>query len=48
MDFTGKSMKGYIFVDEEGIKSKADFDYWINLCLDFNSIAKASKKKKKV
>ena len=48
MDFTGKSMKGYIFVDEEGIKSKADFEYWINLCLDFNSIAKASKKKKKV
>lgn len=47
MVFTGKPMKGYVYVSEEGMKSKKDFDYWINLCLDFNSKAKASKKKVK-
>jgi TfoX/Sxy family transcriptional regulator of competence genes len=45
MDFTGKPMNGYIMVDESGIKSKTEFDYYINLCLSFNKIAKASKKK---
>lgn len=47
MVFTGKPMKGYVYVSEEGMKSKEDFDYWINLCLEFNSKAKSSKKKKK-
>lgn len=47
MVFTGKPMKGYVFVSEEGMKTKKEFDYWIKLCLEFNSIAKASKKKKK-
>lgn len=45
MDFTGRPMKGYVFVSEEGLKSKKDFMYWINLSLDFNKLAKASKKK---
>jgi TfoX/Sxy family transcriptional regulator of competence genes len=47
MDFTGRPMKGYVFVDEEGMKSKKDFMYWINLSLDFNKLAKASKKSSK-
>jgi TfoX/Sxy family transcriptional regulator of competence genes len=47
MVFTGKPMKGYVFVSSDGMKSKKDFDHWINLCLAFNSKAKASKKKKK-
>lgn len=47
MDFTGKPMKGYVFINEDGMKTKKAFDYWINLCLDFNSKAKASKKKVK-
>ena len=46
MDFTGRPMKGYVFVSEEGMKSKKDFDYWINLSLDFNKKTKATKKKK--
>ncbi|MGG9972769.1 TfoX/Sxy family protein [Ferruginibacter sp. SUN002] len=46
MDFTGRPMKGYVMVDESGMKSKKEFDYWINLCLDFNKRAKSSKKKK--
>jgi TfoX/Sxy family transcriptional regulator of competence genes len=47
MVFTGKPMKGYVYISDEGMKSKKDFDYWINLCLEFNSKAKASKKKSK-
>ena len=47
MVFTGKPMKGYVYVSDEGMKSKKDFDNWINLCLYFNSKAKASKKKSK-
>lgn len=47
MDFTGKPMKGYVFVHEDGLKKKTDFEYWINLSLEFNKKAKSSKKKKK-
>lgn len=47
MDFTKRPMIGYVLIDETGMKTDADFDYWINLCLDFNKYAKASKKKGK-
>ncbi len=47
MDFTGRPMKGYVMVDDSGMRSQKEFDYWINLCLEFNSKAKSSKKKKK-
>jgi TfoX/Sxy family transcriptional regulator of competence genes len=46
MDFTGKPMKGYVMIDDSGMRTKKEFDYWIKLCLDFNKVAKASKKKK--
>ncbi len=46
MVFTGKPMKGYVYVSEDGMKSKKDFEYWINLCIDFNKNAKAAPKKK--
>lgn len=47
MDFTKRPMKGYVMVDETGMRTQQEFDYWINLCLKFNEIAKSSKKKKK-
>ena len=47
MDFNGKPMKGYVFVDEQGYKAKKQFDYWVGLCIEFNAMAKASKKKRK-
>ncbi len=47
MDFTGKIMKGYVFVDAEVLKNKNELEYWIDLALQFNKIAKPSKKKKK-
>ena len=45
MDFTGRPMKGFVFVNEEGTKNKKYFEYWINLALEFNKAAKPSKKK---
>jgi len=45
MDFTGRPMKGFVFIDPEGTKSKKDLEYWIKLALDYNKRAKASKKK---
>lgn len=45
MDFTGKVMKGYVFVDMEALNTKKKLEYWIKLALDYNKISKASKKK---
>ena len=45
MDFTKRPMKGYVMIDNTGMKTKNNFEYWINLSLDFNSKAKSSKKK---
>ena len=46
MDITGRPMKGYVMVDDTGMRSKKDFDYWIGLCLAFNKKAKSSKKRR--
>ena len=47
MDFTGRPMKGYIFVTPQGFDLDDDLAHWLQLCIDFNPLAKASKKKKK-
>lgn len=46
MDFTGRPMRGYVFVDPDGFDLQEDLEKWIQRCLDFNPIAKSSKKKK--
>ena len=46
MDFTGKPMRGYVFVDVSALNTLKKLDYWVQLALDFNAVAKASKKKK--
>ena len=46
MDFTKRPMKGYIMVDDTGMKSQKDLDYFINLSLDYNKKAKSSKRRK--
>ena len=45
MDFTGTSMKGFMMIDLEGTDMDEDLVYWVQLALDFNPKAKASKKK---
>ena len=47
MDFTGRPMKGYVFVQEYGISDDVQLEYWLAKCMAFNPEAKASKKKKK-
>ena len=46
MDFTGKVMKGFVFVDVDALNTKKKLEYWVKLALEYNKIAKASKKKK--
>lgn len=46
MDFTKRPMKGYVMVNPDGMRTSKEFEYWIQLCLDFNDRAKSSKKKK--
>ena len=45
MDFTGKVMKGYVFVALNALDTKKKLAYWVGLALAYNKIAKASKKK---
>ena len=47
MDFTKKPMRGFIFVNPKGTKSPKDLKYWLDLALDFNKRAKASKRGRK-
>jgi TfoX/Sxy family transcriptional regulator of competence genes len=47
MIMNGRELKGYCYVEPAGYKSNQDFEFWMNLCLDFNDRAKASKKRKK-
>ncbi|MDO7171184.1 RNA methyltransferase [Mariniflexile sp. AS56] len=47
MDFTGRPMRGYIFVTPDGFDTDTDLWYWLQLCLAFNPLAKASKPKNK-
>lgn len=35
MDFTGKPMRGYLFVDAEGIESPKALRAWIDRCVSF-------------
>lgn len=46
MDFTGRPMKGYIYITPEGWDMDEDLSYWLDLALQFNPLAKASKKRK--
>jgi hypothetical protein len=45
MDFTGRPMRGFVFVDAEGFASTHDLSSWLQLALDFNPRAKSSKKR---
>ena len=47
MDFTGKPMHGYVYVDLDALIQQQDVAYWISLALAFNPKAKRSKPRKK-
>jgi len=46
MDFTGKPMKGYIYLDIDFLKTNKQLAYWLDMALAYNKLAKPSKKKK--
>jgi TfoX/Sxy family transcriptional regulator of competence genes len=39
-------MKGYILVSEDVLNRKDELSFWVDMALEFNPLAKASKKKK--
>ena len=47
MDFTGRPMRGYVFVTPDAFDTDEELEYWLQLCLDFNPMAKMSAKRKK-
>lgn len=40
MDFTGKVMRGFLFIDPSGFDTEDDLDFWIEKALEFNKIIK--------
>ena len=47
MDFTGRPMKGYVFIYPEGYDLDEDLLFWLDHCINFNPMAKAAMKRKK-
>ena len=45
MNFTGRAMKGYVFVDEDALDMDSELEFYIELCIGYNPEAKRSKKK---
>jgi TfoX N-terminal domain len=35
MDFTGRPMRGYVFVDVKGLRAANDLRHWVDSCADF-------------
>jgi TfoX/Sxy family transcriptional regulator of competence genes len=46
MDFSGKPMKGFVFVTQDVLRTENQLEYWVKLALDYNKVAKPSKKRK--
>ena len=47
MDFTGRPLKGYVYVDADGIESEGELTYWVDLCAEFVQSLPPKKPKKK-
>lgn len=46
MHFTGRPLKGFVYVDLPGFRTRKQLTTWVQRALDFNPLAKASKKRK--
>ena len=47
MDFTGRPMRGFVFVSPDGTRSISALDHWVGLAIEYNPRAKSSKKREK-
>jgi len=45
MDFTGRPMKGFVFVGPDGFDTDDDLEKWLDMALAYNPFAKSSKRK---
>ncbi len=45
MDFTGRPMRGFLFVSGEGLDEDEDLGTWVQRCLDYNPRAPRSRKR---
>lgn len=45
MEFTGRPLRGYVWVDPEGYDMQDQLEGWLGLALEFNPRAKSSKKR---
>lgn len=48
MDFTGREMKGMLYIEMEGIKTEKNLKAWMDVALAYNKIAKVAKKRRKM
>ena len=37
MDFTGRVMRGFLFIDPDGFDAEEDLDFWVEKALAFNT-----------
>lgn len=42
MDFTGRTMKGFLFIYPEGFDTEKDLQFWVQKALDFNDLLQNS------
>jgi len=47
MVHNGKTMKGFVFVDDKEIKNPVDLAFWVEMALEYNKKSKASPKKRR-
>lgn len=45
MQMKAKVLKGYYFISDDVLKTKKQLNYWVQLALEYNKLAKSSKKK---
>jgi len=46
MDFTGRPMKGFVFVSDEGLQTEKSLRDWLKLGIEFGAIAKKTAQRK--
>ncbi|MBI2518669.1 MAG: TfoX/Sxy family protein [Opitutae bacterium] len=46
MDFTGRPMRGYVFVDRSVLRTESQLASWLSLALTFNPRAQSSRRKR--
>lgn len=47
MDFTGRSLKGFVYVSPDGFKKNKDLSYWLNMGIEFVNALPSRKLKTK-